>query len=267
MANASVKIEMTADGKPIAALQNLIAQRMKYTNETAKQALAACAIQILISLRSVTAVAKAEKPKVEAVDSLYPSFYKNGKHSVPCLRFKGSNARYETKGVRILWPPKGTQLKFCQVFSFVHTREKPRECLVVAFSAKTAKAMAQEYIRKRIEHYKGLAKLALGKLMNKAAITSRPINDVTTEDAKKVANEVSDAYAEGLGDGKKGRYSLTCEDNLDYAMDALKGGQAAFNLACAKAANKIASVIKQKVADKILAPNIETPFPDVRSRK
>lgn len=267
MANASVKIEMTADGKPIAALQKLIAQRMQYTNESAKESLAACAIQILISLRAVTAVAKAGKPKVEAVDSLYPSYFKNGKTAIPCLRFKGSNAKYETNGVRIIWPAKGVKLKFCQVFSFIHQREKAYEYLVVAFSAKTAKQMAQDYIKRRIEHYKGLAKLALGKLMNKAAITSKAITDVTTEDAKKVADDVSDAYSEGLGDGKKGRYSLTCEDDLDYAMDALKGGQAAFNLACAKAANKIASVIKQKVADRILAPNIDTPFPEVRSKK
>lgn len=58
-------VEVTcADGKPIAALSKLIEERSRWLNETAEQACAACMIDVLISLRAVTKVAKPNKNEI-----------------------------------------------------------------------------------------------------------------------------------------------------------------------------------------------------------
>lgn len=268
MADAHVKIDMTADGKPIAALQKLIAQRIKYTNESAKESLAACAIQILISLRAATAVAKMDKVEVEVESSLYASYFKNGNITIPCLRFKGSKARYYANTSRVIWATNGVKFWLCQVYTFVDNRgENSREYLIVAPDIETASEVAKEKIAKRIARHKTLAKHALGLLMNKTAQTSKPVNDKVNAETKRIADEMSRASTSGYSGSSSGKYSLTCEDNLDYAMLALKGGQPAFDMACAKAANKIASVLKRKVANNFFSPDIQTPFPEIRSKK
>ena len=257
---------MTADGKPIAALQELIAKRIALTNESAKEALAACAIQILVSLRAVTAVAKAENPEVEAEASLYPSIWEKGGAKIPCLRMAGSKARLPVRSV--IWTGKGAKMRTLHVYSFLDNHGKTnRKRYIVATDAKAAKKAAKDFIRRRVARHKGLAKLALGKLMGKAAKTSKPVTSAANQDNARIAAEVTRATASGTGTGSSGHYTLTCEDNLDYALLALKGGQAAFDAACGKAANKIASVIKHKLADSFLKPEIQTPFPELRGRK
>ena len=265
---ANVKLEMSADGKPIAALQKLIAQRIQYTNESAREALAACAIQVLISLRADTAVAKAPKIEVSCDAALYPSFRRVGKVNIPCLRYKGSGARFQTDKP-IIWPRRGVLYDFCQVYTFFDIKRGSESVayFIVAPDAKSARARAQEIVNKRLSRYKGLARLALGRLMNKASQTSQSSTDNATPFSQKVANEVSQATAYGTGSGAEGAYSLTCEDNLDYATLALKGGPSAVDMAAMKAANKIASVIRRKIGDEFFHPVIDTPFPELRRNK
>lgn len=62
-------------------------------------------------------------------------------------------------------------------------------------------------------------------------------------------------------------YSLEASDLLEYAKLALKGGEGAVNTAMMKAANKITSVINQKCKKLLSFDKLETPFPEVRSRK
>ena len=153
------------------------------------------------------------------------------------------------------------------MYSFYDDRgENSRKYYIVATDGKTAKSVAKKFIKKRIDKHKSLAKVALGTLMNKVAKTSKANVDTATQDTKKIANDMSRATSSGYGDGNSGKYSLKCEDNLDYAMLALKGEQIAFDLACQKAANKIASVIKQKTGDNFFTPPILTPFPEIRSK-
>ena len=64
----SVKIRATAgDGTTINKLGEALEQRMKYMNETARGSVAATAIQVLRSIRTVTKVAKQNKVKVTVV--------------------------------------------------------------------------------------------------------------------------------------------------------------------------------------------------------
>lgn len=67
--------------------------------------------------------------------------------------------------------------------------------------------------------------------------------------------------------GNGSSYSLEASDLLQYAKLALKGGDAAVNQAIMKASNKIASVINQRCKDLLSFNKIETPFPEVKSRK
>ena len=101
--------------------------------------------------------------------------------------------------------------------------------------------------------------------MNKTAETSK-VQDSVNSGTSSIADKVSKATSTSTGDKSSGGYSLTCEDNLDYAMLALKGKQAAFDTACMKAANKIASILKRKLNNDFFSPNVEIPFPEVRKR-
>lgn len=67
--------------------------------------------------------------------------------------------------------------------------------------------------------------------------------------------------------GNGSSYSLEANDLLNYAKLALKGGDAAVNQAIMKASNKIASVINQRCKDLLSFNKIDTPFPEVKSRK
>ena len=79
---AEVKMSISADGKPLAVLQDLISKRIALTNESAKEATTACAITILKSLRAATLVANPKKLdiKLDVQGHLYPSFRQEGKH-------------------------------------------------------------------------------------------------------------------------------------------------------------------------------------------
>ena len=67
--------------------------------------------------------------------------------------------------------------------------------------------------------------------------------------------------------GSGSSYSLEASDLLEYAKLALKGGDSAINQAVMKASNKIASVINTKCKNLLSFEKLDTPFPEVRSRK
>lgn len=62
-------------------------------------------------------------------------------------------------------------------------------------------------------------------------------------------------------------YSLEASDLLQYAKIALKGGDSAISTAMMKASNKVASVINQKCKNLLSFSPLDTPFPEVKSRK
>lgn len=64
-----------ADGKPLSELTKLIEQRGKWLNETAEQSCAATMIDVLVSLRALTAISKPNKKEIViSTTSLKPSF-------------------------------------------------------------------------------------------------------------------------------------------------------------------------------------------------
>jgi len=76
-----------ADGRPLSELAKLIEQRAKWLNETAEQSCTATMLDVLVSIRALTAIAKPNKKEIEMhTTSLKPSF--TGGRNAPkfCLR-------------------------------------------------------------------------------------------------------------------------------------------------------------------------------------
>ena len=69
---------------------------MLYMRESARDSVAAMAINVLKSIRTVTKVAKKSSVKVEVKrdGALYPSITSKGKNRRLCVRMKGTNQRY-----------------------------------------------------------------------------------------------------------------------------------------------------------------------------
>ena len=64
-----------ADGRPIQELAKLIEQRSKWLKETAEQSCAACMIDVLVSLRALTLVAKPKKSEIVMSETSYTPSY------------------------------------------------------------------------------------------------------------------------------------------------------------------------------------------------
>ena len=251
-------VEVTcADGRPLAALSRLIEERSRWLNETAEQACAACMVDVLVSLRAVTKVAKPNKKEIALSDtSLKPSMT-GGKHSPTfCLRI--GKARYTPQSnERIVRTT--TDLKDANVYKWYDI--KKRSWLIVAKSRKDAIDWATQKLKKRANQYKGLARAAFSILMKQSGSkTSAPI---TNAEAASKASSLTRVTKTKSGSN----YSINASDMLDYAKLALRGGDTAINQALGKASNKIASVINTKCKNILMFEKLDTPFPELRSNK
>lgn len=251
-------VEVTcADGRQLAALSKLIEQRSKWLNETAEQACAACMIDVLVSLRAVTKVAKPSKNEIVLSDtSLKPSITGGKKSPVFCLRI-GKSRYTPQKNERIARTTN--DLKDCSVFKWHDIKQ--RIWLIVAKSRKDAMNWALGKLKKRANQYKGLARTALSLLMKQSGSKTSP--SITNTQANQKASTLTKVVKTGNGS----TYSISASDMLDYAKLALKGGNSSINEALGKASNKIASVINQKCKNLLMFEKIEPPFPELRSRK
>lgn len=252
-------VEITcADGRPIQALAQLIQQRSKWLNETAEQSCAATMLDVLVSLRALTSVAKPNKKEIHVeASNLMPSFYGGKGHARFCLRL--GKTRYTLKtNERIGYA--SNDLKKCKIWKWKDDTHK-RIWYVVAPTSGEAVKWAFERVKKRAQRFKGLARIALSKLMMMSGSkTSQPIDN---GQAANKASQLTRVTKSGNGSS----YSLEASDLLDYAKLALKGGDAAINQAIMKASNKIASVINQKCKNLLTFQPLGTPFPEVKSRK
>lgn len=251
-------VEVTcADGKPIAALSKLIEERSRWLNETAEQACAACMIDVLISLRAVTKVAKPNKNEIALSETPLKPSISGGKQSpVFCLRI--GKARYVPQdNERIVRTTN--DLKNCEVFKW-HDHKK-RAWLIVAKSRKDAMDWATQKLKKRANQYKGLARAAFSILMKQTG--SNTSTSISNAEAVSKATSLTKVTKRKSGND----YSISASDMLDYAKLALRGGDSAINDALGRASNKIASVINQKCKNILMFEKLDTPFPELRSRK
>lgn len=112
---ASVQINATVGSNmTLKKFSEILASRMEYLNESARGSVAACALQVLRSIRTKTKVAKMSgiKPELVAANEYYPSYLtRASKCKQPCIRVKGSGARYvgDSKVVFAATPQTGME--------------------------------------------------------------------------------------------------------------------------------------------------------------
>lgn len=249
----------TEGGRPAEALAKLLQQRAKFLDETAEQSVTAVMLDVLVSLRALTTVAKPNKKEVSVQLSPLSLSYtgtKNGKPR-PCLR--QGKARYTLgRDERLGYATK--DLHHVNVYRWDDEQRK-RVWYVVAHSPKEAQDWAFERVKRRAQLYKGLARIALSKLMMMSG--SRTSQQMSNADAANKAAQLTRVVKQASGSN----YSIQASDMLDYAKLALKGGDAAVNTALMRASNKIAATINHKCKDLLLFRKIETPFPEVARGK
>lgn len=269
MASKGVSVQLTyANGQTLDKFRQVIAARMKWCNESARDSIAACAIDALRSIRAKCKVAKKSKIKVNVVEdnSLYASFTSNGKQKFPCVRYKGSKQRYAgTERIRV---GEGMAYSELKVFRF-RDEYADVDYLILASSCSVAKKKAKDIVVKRAMRYSGLARRAMGFLMQKT-VTKR-VNDPFDPVVEAKADDVTTKYESVKKTGDSGTYTLILTDVLKYALDAIKGGKAEVDASLKRAMNKIVSVVNQKLKRRkndFFAPaKIESPFPELKKRK
>lgn len=270
---AAIQINASwANGKTLGEFAKVLQQRMKYMRETARDSVAACAINVLKGIRTITKVAKPSKVKVnlKPESNLYLSFTTQSGRKHPCLRLKGSNQHY-VGNERFVVASNPTNTNGWQVYRFTDTLSKNLTTyLIAAPSAAQAKAKVRQMLQSRIMRFAGLARRAISFLMMKTS--TKNINDSVPMRVSQKANAVTHQreIVAKSNDGNGGKYALVLVDDLHYALDAIKGGQAAVDLQMKKSMNKIVSIINQKLkkGNGLLGTTrLETPFPEVRTHR
>ena len=269
---ASITVNASWHGKTLNDFCKVLQERMKYMNETARDSIAACALQVLRSIRTVTKVAKPSSIKVDVpVDNtLYPSWTTESAKKRLCVRLKGSNARYFGKE-RLISTGNPVKINHWMVYRYIDKLSpKLTQYLIIAPTKAAAKQRARQISIARQKRYAGLAKRALSVLMMRTF--NKNVSDNVPQRVTLKAKEVT-AKREIIAkaaDGNGGKYALVLDDNLRYAIDAIKGGKAAIDTQMKKAMNKIVAAINNKLKKNggLLGPQrLETPFPEVRKRK
>ena len=270
-----LKVEVTTDwrGRPMEELTKLIQKRVRTLHENARDAVVATAIDVVRSLRALTRKApkKANDKSFTVEKTPYvASWVRVGKSFRRVARVSGTGSRAPIYPVNHAGPHyvKGEQV-FVYRITPKHgerwTWEKNRNkgCwYVFAQSESVARRLGNRLMTRVLEKDSGLAKTALGFAMAHLSTKSVPI---VVKDSK--ARKIAAASWRVVERNLPGGYGLTVEDNLDYAADALDGGQSAISLAMMKAANKIAGRIAQFEKAHFFDERTATPFPEIRQRR
>lgn len=250
------------DGKTLEQFARLIEARREWLHENAENAVAAVVMEALRSLRAATLVAKPEKakPKVESTPYV-PSVTTQGGKRVPCLRV--GRARYvPPKNVRVLWADMPKLATGVWKFTDDFRPGKEKVYLIAAASQGSAERKAKAMIQARIRRFAGMARKALSLLMKKT-FNGKGADEQTTAQAAQKADQLT--YKSETR--SCGQYRLSVNDMLDYAKLALRGGDAAVETALQKAVNKATSQLNYKCRDLLLFKKLETPFPEVATKR
>lgn len=270
---AAVQIKATfGSNQGLNKFRDILALRMKYMNESSRGSVAACAIDVLRSIRTITKVAKPSGIKVEVREdtSLRASVSTKGKLKTFTIRYAGSPLKYAGEEAIVNRMPKGLKNDAYHLFRFTDTFNKePKSYIIVAPTISDAKKIAKQIVVRRAMRYSGLAKRAIGILMFKT--NTKKVNDGRLNPGVENVAMMNTRKKEQVKKSENGNgiYSLTLYDDLEYALEAIRGGQSAVDIAMKKAMNKIVSIINRKIDKKGFLENekIEVPFPELRQRK
>ncbi len=142
---------------------------------------------------------------------------------------------------------------------FLWVRRSGRKYYIAASSEKSATRWLKAIEKKRIKKYRGLAKHALGRIAHKVA-ASVNVADNVEQAAQTIAERNTNVQKSSTG-FNDGQYSITMEDNLDYAMLALKNGEQDVNTCLQRALNATTAIINKRCENLLGFNKIDTPFP------
>lgn len=256
MIGTDCKVSWGTD-RPLEALADLIEKRQKWFGESAEDAVIATAIDVLGSLRTLSRSAKnrrSTRPKVVRRTDLVASYFGGRKNPRRTLR-STTGARVPAK--RVKWFSEGVKNGDLKVFEVTPEHLGVKPYLVVAQTQRDAKRFENRAAVRRMAQYGNLAKWAFGVAMNK--LSTRSVSDNLTGEARQAGSRLSFVGKRRSGEA----FEVAVSDRLDYAAKALRGDMAAVDVACMKAANKIAGRLIHRFGD-LLGEGFATPFPEVR---
>lgn len=257
---------ISIDSAGLTALNRLLVERQKILHESARDSVVATAIAALESVRAATRNATARrgrtKPRIVAT-GLYGGFT-GGTSPRHCFRTAVGRAgsRVAGKFRRVKWlTGKDVKPADRHVFEVYPEHATISPYYVVAISAAEAKAFEQKAAAHRIDRHGALARNALGTAM--AKLSTRNVAADGSSTCRAAASRLSTVQEWLAGEDS---FGVRVASELEYATNALRGGENALETALQSAANKIAGRL-QHVAKSDLEGRIATPFPDVRRRK
>ena len=118
-------------------------------------------------------------------------------------------------------PEKGIKPSLTRIYLW--NRRSGRKVYIAASSKSVAQRYMKEVEKKRIAKYRGLAKSALGKIMRMVSLKGGSMFDQASAVAQKVAER--NAHVKKNLNGGLNEVGIKAEDSIDYATDALKGGE------------------------------------------
>ena len=255
------KITATYEGKPLSVLNDLIAKRSRALKEAVRDATAAVGINALNSIRAATMDArKRKKFDIKVEDTGWYAGFSKTTHTM-CVREGVSPYSRRIDGLnRVIYLTHGIKRQSERhVFKVTQEKKDIEPFYIACASITVAMDYALKATKHRIDRFGTLARNALGIAMHKLAGTSK------LEGSQESQNAASKVGTVQVHD-RDGEYSVLITDELEYATDALKGGEKELDTALMKAANKVAGILK-RFAGSELKDELETPFPEVKQRK
>lgn len=150
--------------------------------------------------------------------------------------------------------------KNAHVYKVTQEHDDVRPLYIACRTQVEAEEYAKKATKHRIDNKGTLAKNALGVAMSKVAAKSMSLDGSTK--SRNLASQAATVIESQSG----GNYSLKVSDNLDYASDALKGGEAALESALQAAANKVWGTLAHLAGLDFRAQFPEKPFPEINKK-
>lgn len=254
----------TPSGKTINEVIKALEARSKELGETTKNSGVAMMINILKSLRQDTAVAKPNEKANIVVQELtqYKVGFRKYNGVTPVIVSAGDGKPVEGLRARIVdRNVKSKLLKVYKVTDIISTN-KVKEYTLICKSEQSAFNYVKKIHRTRIQHRKGLAKIALGLAMNK--LHNENVNDNVEQQVRNTADNNTNVFLSETG-FNNGELNIRVHDKIDYAALALKSGANAVELAMQKTANKVMGMIIHKLHSKgIFDDSYSIPFPELK---
>lgn len=281
MAIKSVTFTATCEGKPLEVLQELVRKRSAALRETSRDSVVATAINILTSLKSATRKAPTGKAPRQSyyieLTNLYGGFYTDGGLRKICARIGSHTGKKSDISPAIGFGNKnGDAVLRTRVYkvmaqnprmTFARNKNFPnRAWYVLAENEAQARSYAERRILRMLRKESGMAKYTIA--IAQAKVSTRNSGVVRPSGARswRIAHGASNVVISKSG-FDSGNFGIYFRDDLDYSVAALKGGKAAFDMACMKAANKTAGLIHLAFVNKKFSEDVQTPFPEVKGRR